>query len=160
MDLNRGFSWLLCELVFSVTKLVRLSLRFQKKVYQSLVFFFHIFYLSLKSLRLFILLDLIPSPFLPVFLALPISIPPCPSSLNLPSLCLFSSPCPCFFGFPCPSSGLLDLSISIPYLHLQLLDLCPQSPQLELVLRERALAYLLGQVDEAGTSPLSQLVKH
>ena len=155
-----GFGLLLCELVFSITKFVSFSLRFQKKVYQSLVFLFHVFYLSMKSRTLFLQLDLFSAPILPIFLALPVSFPPGPRSLSLPSLCLFLSPRPCFFGFPRASPGILDFCLSLLDLPLQLLDLFPQPPKLELVLRERALTNLLGQVDEAGTSALAQLVKH
>ena len=154
------FGWLLCVLVFSITKFVSFSMRFKKKVYQSLVLLFHVFYLSMKSRPLFLPLDPFPSPFLPLFLALPVSLPPGPRSLSLPSFCLFSGPCPSLLGVPRASPGLPDLSLPVPDLALQQLDLSPQPPQLELVLRERPLTDLLGQVDEAGTGALSQLVKH
>ena len=128
LDLNMSFGWLLCELVFSFTKFVSFSLRFQKKVYQSLVFLFHVFYLSMKSRTLFLPLDFFSSPFLPIVLALPVSFPPGPRSLSLPSLCLFLSPCPCFFGFPRASPKILDFCLSLLDLPGQLLDLCPQPP--------------------------------
>ena len=155
-----SFGWLLCVLVFSITKFISFPLRFQKQVYQSLVFLLHVFHLSLKSRPLFLPLDPFPSPLLPLLLALPVSLPPGPRSLRLPPLHLVPGPPPGLLGVPRASPGLPDLSLPVPDLPLQLLDLSPQPPQLELVLREGTLADLLGQVDEAGTGALAQLVEH